>query len=510
MIALSDIVAASRDVAATPARSAKIARIAELLRDAGPDEAAIAVSWLTGDLLQGRIGVGPAAVRRALAAPPAPAPTLTAADVEVVLAEIGRLAGSGSAAARARMLEGLFARASTDEQEFLARLLQGELRQGALEGVMADALARAAGLDAAHVRRAAQHAGDLPTIARAALTGGVEALGAYGVRLFRPLQPMLAQPARDVEDAMHRLGWAALDYKLDGARVQVHRAGAEVRVYTRRLNEVTAAVPEIVAAVLEMPGSEFVLDGEAIALAEDGRPRPFQITMSRFGSRVDVERLRSTLPLSVFFFDCLYAEGRSMVDAAAGARFHALDRLVPPERIVPRIITADRDEAASFMAAALAAGHEGVIAKDLEAGYDAGRRGGAWLKVKPSDTLDLVVLAAEWGSGRRRGRLSNLHLGARDPGTGGFVMLGKTFKGLTDALLEWQTGELLARTTRREGHVVHVRPELVVEVAFEGVQDSPRYPAGVTLRFARVRGYRPDKSAADADSIERVLALRST
>jgi DNA ligase 1 len=510
MITLSAIAAASRDVAATRARSAKITRIAELLRDAGPDEAAIAVSWLTGDLLQGRIGVGPAAVRRALEAPPAAAPTLTAADVQHVLADIGRLAGTGAAAARARMLEELFARASRDEQDFLARLLHGDLRQGALEGVMADALARAAGLDAAHVRRAAQHAGDLPTIARAALTGGAEALGAFGVRLFRPLQPMPAQPAGDVEEAMHRLGRAALDYKLDGARVQVHRSGDDVRVYTRRLNEVTAAVPDIVAAILEMPDSECILDGEAIALTADGRPRPFQVTMSRFGSRVDVERLRTTLPLSVFFFDCLYAEARSMVDAAAVDRFQALARLVPPEWIVPRIITADPDEAASFMAAALAAGHEGIIAKDLRAVYDAGRRGGAWLKVKPADTLDLVVLAAEWGSGRRTGRLSNLHLGARDAGTGGFVMLGKTFKGLTDAMLEWQTVELLARATRREGQVVHVRPELVVEVAFEGVQASPRYPAGVALRFARVRGYRPDKAAADADTIERVLALRST
>ncbi|HSJ05103.1 MAG TPA: ATP-dependent DNA ligase [Longimicrobiales bacterium] len=510
MIALADIAAASRDVAATPARSAKIARIAELLRDAGPDEAAIAVSWLTGELLQGRIGIGPAAVRRALATPPAPAPALTAADVQEALADIGRLAGTGSAAARARMLEELFARASRDEQAFLARLLQGELRQGALQGIMADALARAAGLDAAHVRRAAQHAGDLPTIARAALTGGAEALGAFGVRLFRPLQPMLAQPAQDVDDAMRRLGRAALDYKLDGARVQVHRSGDDVRVYTRRLNDVTAAVPEIVAAALGMGGRDFVLDGEAIALSDDGRPRPFQVTMSRFGSRVDVERLRTTLPLSVFFFDCLYAGGRSMVEEKARDRFDALAGLVPAERIVPRTITADRAEAAAFMAAALAAGHEGIIAKDLDAAYDPGRRGGAWLKVKPADTLDLVVLAAEWGSGRRSGRLSNLHLGARDPVTGGFVMLGKTFKGLTDAMLEWQTAELLARATRREGHVVYVRPELVVEVAFEGVQDSPRYPAGVALRFARVRGYRPDKAAADADTIERVLALRST
>lgn len=507
MLTLRAVAETSRELADTPARTAKIARLADLLRDVAPDEAAIAVSWLTGDLLQGRIGAGQAAVRDARAVAPAATPSLSAADVHAVFTHIGSMSGTGSTAARVQTLRSLFGRATAEEQDFIARLLGGELRQGALEGVMADALARAANLPAAEVRRAAQVAGDLPSVARAALGGGTVALREFGVRLFRPLQPMLAQPVADLDAAMQRLGRAALDYKLDGARVQVHRSGADVRVYTRRLNDITASVPELLELALALPASEFVLDGEAIALREDGRPQPFQVTMSRFGTRVDVPRLRTTVPLSVFFFDCLYVAGSSLLDSPAADRFDALAGLVPDRAAVPRIVTADPAQAAGFLASALAAGHEGVVVKSLDAAYDAGRRGGAWLKVKQADTLDLVVLAAEWGNGRRQGWLSNLHLGARDEVAGGFVMLGKTFKGLTDKLLQWQTAQLLARAVGREGHIVHVRPELVVEIAFEGVQTSSRYPGGVALRFARVKRYRDDKTAQQADTIERVRSL---
>jgi DNA ligase 1 len=503
MTALHEVVRASRDVADTTSRTAKIARLAALIAGLDPAGAAIAVSWLAGELPQGRIGVGPAAVTAARSEPPAAETSLSIPAADAAFTEIASVEGAGSSAVRAGLLARLFARATAEEQEFLARLLLGDLRQGALEGVMAEAVARATGVSAADVRRAAQLAGSLAVAASAALRGGTDAVRSFGVTLFRPLQPMLAQPADDMADAMQRLTHAALDYKIDGARVQVHKDGELVRVYTRRLNEVTASVPELVETVRALPARSLVLDGEAVALRADGTPAPFQVTMSRFGSRVDVQRLCAATPLSTFFFDCLLVDDASLIDEPATDRFAALRAVLPPALIVPRLVTADDAAARSFLAAARAAGHEGVVAKALNATYDAGRRGGAWLKVKQADTVDLVVLAAEWGSGRRRGWLSNLHLGARDPENGGFVMLGKTFKGLTDAVLEWQTRELLAREIGREGHVVHVRPELVVEIAYEGVQISRRYPGGVALRFARVKRYRADKHAADADPIDR-------
>lgn len=505
-LTLADVAIASRDVGATSSRRAKIERLAALLAQASPDEAAVAASWLMGALPQGRIGLGPAAVREARM-PPAAETSLTLRDVDAAFTRIADLTGAGSTAARVAALRDIFDRATGIEQDFLVRLVFGDLRQGALEGVMADAVARAAALPAADVRRAAQLAGDLPSVARAALEGGADALRAFDVRLFRPIQPMLAQSAEDVTDALGRLGRAAFDWKLDGARVQVHRDGDEVRVYTRRLNDVTASVPDVVDAVLAMPVRQLVLDGEAIALRADGSPEPFQVTMSRFGSRVDVDRLRERVPLTPVFFDCLYVDGESLLDVPAAERFDAMRDVLPAAVVVPRIITADAEEAAGFLRDARGRGHEGVVAKDLTAGYDAGRRGGAWLKVKEADTLDLVVLAAEWGHGRRQGWLSNLHLGARDPETGGYVMLGKTFKGLTDATLEWQTAELLARETHREGNVVFVRPELVVEIAFEGVQTSTRYAGGLALRFARLKRYRDDKTPAEADTIERLLEV---
>jgi DNA ligase-1 len=353
-------------------------------------------------------------------------------------------------------------------------------------------------------------AGELPRVAHAALTEGAPALARFSVELFRPVQPMLAGTADEPAAALERLGTAALEYKLDGARVQVHRAGGEVRVYTRRLNDVTAAVPELVERVRALPVSEIVLDGEALALRPDGRPQPFQVTMRRFGRKLDVAAMTRELPLAVYFFDCLYRDGEPLVDRPTGERVAALIDAVPTALVVPRRVTADPAEAQAFLDEALAAGHEGVMAKSLDAPYEAGRRGRAWLKLKPAHTLDLVVLAAEWGSGRRRGWLSNLHLGARDPGTGGFVMLGKTFKGLTDRTLAWQTERLQELEVARDGHTVHVRPELVVEIAFDGVQASPHYPAGLALRFARVKRYRPDKRADEADTIETVRRIHGS
>jgi DNA ligase-1 len=504
---LRELVDVSARVAATNSRSEKTALIAALLRGAGADAAA-AAAYLTGDA-RVRTTLGPAAVHAAWDTPAAEQSSLTLADVATNLERAASLKGAGAKTARVQLLRDLFARAQEDERDFLARLVLGELRQGALEGVMADAIARAAALPLEDVRRALLLSGDLATVAAAALDGGAVALRGFGVELFRPLAPMLAQPADDVGAALARLDTAAFDYKLDGARVQVHRRGDEVRIYSRRLNEVTAAAPELVEAVRTLPARELVLDGEAIVLRPDGKPQPFQITMRRFGRRLDVERMRAELPLATFFFDLLYLDGESLLERPAADRFAAMRAVLPDALHVPRLVTQDAAEAASFLQRARDAGHEGLVAKSLHALYDAGKRGGSWLKLKQADTLDLVVLAAEWGHGRRQGWLSNLHLGARDPEHGSFVMLGKTFKGLTDAVLEWQTRELLAREIGREGHIVHVRPELVVEIAFEGLQTSPRYPGGVALRFARVKRYRDDKSAAHADTIARVLELHA-
>src|SRR5216110_1885610 len=383
----------------------------------------------------------------------------------------------------------------------------GELRQGALEGRVTEAVARAAGLEAEAVRRATMLAADLGRVAHAALTRGAAGLTSFRVELFRPLKPMLAQAAGDVGDALTRLGngQAAFEYKLDGARIQVHKARDQVRVFSRQLNDVTQAVPEVVETVRRLPLDDAILDGEAIALRPDGTPLPFQMTMRRFGRKLDVERLRAELPLVPFFFDILYADGAPLLDEPYARRFAVLAAAVTGEQRVPRIVTSDAGEAGAFFERAIAAGQEGLMAKALDARYEAGARGAAWLKLKPAHTLDLVVLAAEWGHGRRRGRLSNLHLGARDADAGGFVMLGKTFKGMTDELLAWQTTRLLALEHARDDHTVYVRPELVVEVAFNDVQASPQYPGGVALRFARVVRYRPDKRADEADTIATVL-----
>lgn len=506
-LTLADVVQTSARVAAATARLEKIRLLADCLRACAPAEITIAVHYLSGSLPQGRIGVGAAILGALHHTAPAAEATLTLGDVDAAFSRLAHAVGPGAAGTRKNLLAALFARATPEQQRFLARLLSGELRQGALEGVMLDALAQASEVPSASVRRAVMITGNLATAAHAAFTEGAAGLARFTLQTLRPVQPMLAQTATDVHDALARLGTAAFEYKLDGARVQVHKRGTAVAVYTRALNDVSAAVPEIVASIRALPADELILDGETIALRPDGRPQPFQVTMRRFGRRVDVAAVRSELPLSVFFFDCLGLDHADLIDRPARERFAALEHAVPPELVMPRCITASADDAERFLKEALAHGHEGVMAKSLDAPYAAGGRGATWLKVKPVHTLDLVVLAAEWGNGRRRGWLSNLHLGARDPATGGFVMLGKTFKGMTDAMLIWQTERLRALAVAEEGFVVRVRPELVVEIAFNDIQVSAQYPGGFALRFARVKRYRTDKRAEEADTIETVRRL---
>jgi DNA ligase-1 len=508
MTLLAAIVETSRKVGATPARLAKVRELAACVRSLAPDEIEIGVQYLAGETRQGRFGLGYATLTSASAGPPADEPTLTLKDVDAQLATIATIRGSGASARRAAALRELFARATAAEREFLIRLLVGELRQGALIGVMIDAIAAAANLPAADVRRAAMYSQTIGAAARVALLEGTSGLAKFQLELLKPVAPMLAQTAADTAEALRTLtGEVVFEWKMDGARIQVHKQGDTVRIYTRNLNDVTSAVPEIEAAIRALPAREVVLDGEAIAFTASGRPQPFQITMRRFGRKLNVEKLRAELPIHAYFFDCLHLEDRSLVDRPLRERYEALVHAVPPELRIPRLVTSSQEEAAAFYDAALAAGHEGLMAKSLDSPYEAGNRGASWLKIKRAHTLDLVVLAAEWGHGRRAGKLSNLHLGALDPATGQYVMLGKTFKGLTDAMLEWQTKEFLARATHRDDWTVYVRPELVVEIAFSDLQASPRYPGGLALRLARVKRYRDDKRAEEADTMETIRKI---
>ncbi len=505
---LDEIARTSADVAQTSRRLEKIELLGALLRGLREDEVPVAVAYLAGELPHGPIGVGWAMLRD-LPDSGQHEPSLELLEVDAALRRIGAAAGPGSQAVRRAELAELAGRATDLERLFLTRLLSGELRQGALQGVMVEAVALAATVPPAEVRRALMLAGELGTVAAAAVAEGATGLARFRLTLLRPVQPMLAQTADDLESALGRVHPAAVEWKLDGARIQVHRLGNDVRAFTRNLADVTDRVPEVVEAARGLPVEAAVLDGEVIALDADGRPRAFQTTMSRFGTRLEADEPRHTVPLSVFFFDCLHLDGEDLLDRPTRERLAALAERVPEGLRVPTLETEEVAEAERFLDDALEHGHEGVMVKALDAPYEAGRRGASWLKVKRAHTLDLVVLAAEWGHGRRRGWLSNLHLGARDPATGGFVMLGKTFKGMTDALLTWQTERLLELETSRDAYTVHVRPELVVEVAFDGVQQSSRYPGGLALRFARVKGYRPDKRPDEADTIVTVGAIHA-
>ena len=493
---LADIATAWERVGTTRARSAKTSHLAEVLRALPEDEIASGTAMLAGEPRQGRIGVGWRTLAD-VAVPAADTPSLTVTEVDTAIDDIAAESGSGSQARRWERLADLFGRATATEQAYLRGLLLGELRQGALEGVVLAAVAEAADVPLGLVRRAAMLTGDATAAAVLAMTEGEPGVQDVRLQVGRPVQPMLAQSAPDVAAALASTGPAAVETKLDGMRIQVHRTGDDVRVVTRSLRDVTADLPAVVRAVQALPARRVILDGEALAFDDRGRPQAFQDTMQSVGQDA----------MRPWFFDLLHVDGEDLLDQPLERRLTVLDDLVPDELRVDRTVTDDATAAHDHLVGALQAGHEGVVVKGLDSAYEAGRRGAGWIKVKVAHTLDLVVLAAEWGSGRRRGWLSNLHLGAPDAETGELVMLGKTFKGLTDEVLAWQTEQLLDRETGRDGHVVHVRPELVVEIAFDGVQRSTRYPGGMALRFARVKRYRPDKAPQQADTVATVRAI---
>ncbi|MET9367236.1 ATP-dependent DNA ligase [Streptomyces griseoflavus] len=503
---LSRLARVSQEVAATSARSRKIALLAELFREAEAADVPVVIPYLAGRLPQGRIGVGWKVLSRPVA--PAAEPSLTVREVDARLTELAGVSGPGSQAGRARLVGELLGACTEDEQRFLFGLLTGEVRQGALDAVAVEGLARATGAPPDAVRRAVMLAGSLQSVAGALLADGPGALERFRLTVGRPVLPMLAHSASSVAEAVGKLGACAVEEKLDGIRVQVHRDGDSVRVHTRTLDDITDRLPEVTAAALELRGERFILDGEVISFDGDGRPRSFQETAGRVGSRTDVATAAREVPVSPVFFDALSVDGRDLLDLPFSERHAELARLVPEPMRVRRTLVpgpGEQDAAEAFLAETLKRGHEGVVVKGLDAPYSAGRRGASWLKVKPVHTLDLVVLAAEWGHGRRTGKLSNLHLGARTA-EGGFAMLGKTFKGMTDAMLAWQTERLRELAVDENGYVVTVRPELVVEIAYDGLQRSTRYPAGVTLRFARVLRYREDKRPEEADTVETLLA----
>ena len=497
---LAEVVETSRRIAATSKRLEKIDLLSALLKRLNPEEVEITVAWLSGATRQGRIGIGYALLRNSIGEPASNA-SLEILQVDRALEDFTSIRGAGSDARKREALQQLFGRATREEAQFLSGLLAGELRQGALEGIMLEALARASGSSLEHIRRAAMMGGGVASIARAAMSQGETGLQQYEIALFRPVQPMLAQTVEDVSDALESLGGeAALEYKFDGARVQAHKSGDEVRIYSRSANDVSIAIPEIVEAVRALPARELILDAQ-------GRPQPFQVSMRRFGRKVNVDELQQELPMTPFWFDLLYLDGASLLDHPQAHRFHELANLTPTRNLVPHLETESPDRAEDFLHQALASGNEGVMAKSRHAPYAAGARGQSWLKIKRARTLDLVILAAEWGNGRRQGWLSNLHLGARDIEKGGFAMLGKTFKGLTDEMLAWQTAELQKIEIARDKYTVYVEPKIVVEIAFNEIQISQRYPSGLALRFARVKRYRPDKPASASDTFQTVQKL---
>lgn len=503
---LAEVASASRALASTPKRLEKVRLLADLLRRLHAGEIEAVAAWLIGGPRQGRVGVGYSTIRES-SAPPASRPSLELLTVDRVFTQLAEVRGGGSENRRLDLLRSLLAQATAEEQQFLIGVLGGELRQGALEGIMLDALAAASGVGAEKVRRAAMMAGSAVTIAQPLLERGEAGLSGFEIQLFRPVQPMLAQSAEDTDEALAELGDAALEYKLDGARIQAHKAGDDVRIFSRAMNDVTPAVPEVVAAVRAFPADTLVLDGETLSLDANGRPQPFQVSMRRFGRKVNVDALRNELPMTPFWFDLLYLNGQSVMESPQVQRFDELGKLAPHPNLVPHLRTASPGEARQFAASAIASGHEGVMAKSLASTYSSGARGQSWLKMKQARTLDLVILAAEWGNGRRQGFLSNLHLGARDIEHGGFAMLGKTFKGLTDEMLAWQTQEFLKIEIARDKYTVYLEPKIVAEIAFNEIQVSSRYKSGLALRFARVKRYRFDKTASQADTYQLVKQM---
>jgi DNA ligase-1 len=495
-------------VRATTKKTEKIALLAEFLRQTQGKEIELAALYLSGSLPQGKIGIGWRVIEAALVDGAPSGEPLTLLAVDELLGAIAADKGGGSADRKLHALRRLFEQASVTERHFISELLVGEIRQGALAGLLGDAIAKAAGVPPSEVRIAMMFSSTLGEVARVALEEGRAGLDRFSIRLFAPVAPMLASSAEDVAESLERLGEAAFEYKLDGARIQLHKGGDDIRIFTRQLQDITERVPEVVEWARGLPIREAILEGEAIALREDGRPVPFQVTMRRLGRIKNVEMMRREIPLSSFFFDCLYLEGDgSLIAEPYQQRMQVMAKILPAASLLPRIVTNNQDEAERFLHSALESGHEGLMAKSLGAPYIAGQRGFHWLKLKAATTLDLVVLAAEWGHGRRSGWLSNLHLGARDQQSGEYIMLGKTFKGLTDEMLKWQTEKFLSLEVSRDAWAVYIRPEVVVEIAFGDIQQSPRYPAELALRFARVKRYRSDKRASEADTIQTVMAL---
>ncbi len=504
---LRSLVEVSERVSATTSKKEKVLLVAGLLLRTKGKEIALAAHYLSGRLPQGRLGIGWKMLHEAARdLSPSPHP-LTLVELDGFLEAITQEKGPGSLERKLRTLRGLLTRTTEKEMDFLSRLIMGEIRQGALEGLVQEAIAQASSLTPDLIRQALMFSGDIGEVARVALEKGAAGIARFKPRLFRPISPMLANPAEAVAEALQRLGEAGWEYKIDGARIQIHKAAEEVRIFTRHLKEVTESVPEILTWARRLPMEEAIFEAEAIALRKDGKPLPFQTTMRRFGRIQDVQRMQKEIPLTPYFFDLLYLDGESLFQTPYQDRFALLAERIPPSHMIPRIITADEKEVREFFSKSLEAGHEGLMAKGLNSVYVAGQRGFYWLKIKPAQTLDLVVLAAEWGHGRRKGLLSNLHLGARDPERGEYVMLGKTFKGLSDEMLHWQTKRLLELEIARDEWTVYVKPELVVEIAFSDLQESPRYPGGLALRFARVRRYREDKSPLEADTIQKVRTI---
>lgn len=501
------LVGASEKIRATAKKKEKVSIIAELLRQLRGREIFLAAHYLSGSLPSGKLGIGWRTVQDATKELRPSPDSIHLPDIQAYLDDLARSKGPGSSELKKQILRELFLKAGEKGKSFLTGLILGEVRQGALQGLVLEAVAQASSLPITAIRQAFMFSGDIGQVAEAILEAGSSGLGRFGPRLFHPVSPMLANPAKGEQEALARFGEAAWEYKIDGARIQIHKANDEIKIFTRHLKEVTSRLPEIVALARSLPMDEAIFEGEAIALRADGMPLPFQTTMRRFGRILDVERMQKEIPLSSFFFDLLYLEGDALFERPYHERFELLIPRIPPEYLIPQIVTAREIEAKDFLLKSLQAGHEGLMAKGLNSPYMAGQRGFHWLKIKPTRTLDLVILAAEWGHGRRKGWLSNLHLGARDPESGHFIMLGKTFKGLTDNMLRSLTKDLLALETHRDQYTVHVKPELVVEIAYGDIQESPRYPGGLALRFARVKRLRSDKSSTEADTIQTVWSI---